>query len=136
MELLKTHNELVLFDGVCNLCTASVNFILKWESSSRLKFTSLQSPDGLLLLNEIQRNKPGTDSIMFLKGGQLLTHSSAVLAISRYLKFPISLAVIFYLVPRFIRDALYRFIARNRYFWFGKKDVCMVPDPGVQDRFL
>lgn len=136
MQLLETYQEVVLFDGVCNLCSASVNFILKWEKNSKLKFASLQSPDGLVITAEAHKQGAKMESILFVKKGKILNRSTAVLHICRYLKFPLSLCMLFSLVPRGLRDFIYNIIAKNRYRWFGKQNECMLPQPIHKNRFL
>lgn len=129
--------HIVLFDGVCNLCNASVQFLLKRDRKQRLHFASLQSEAASELLR--RHNYPqGADlnSIVFIDGEKVYTESTAVLRICRYLGFPWNWMQAFLIVPVPVRDAVYRWIARNRYRWFGKKDQCMLPEPGVAARFL
>lgn len=129
--------HIVLFDGVCNLCNASVQFLLKRDKKQRLHFASLQSDAAADLLR--RHNYPqGADlnSIVFLDGNKVYTESTAVLRICRHLGFPWNWMQAFLIVPVPVRDAVYRWIARNRYRWFGKKDQCMLPEPGVAARFL
>jgi len=128
-------NPVVFFDGVCNLCNASVQFILKRERSSVLCFAPLQGETFRAL--EIPGKELLPDSIVLFENGKLYTESAAVLRIARRLSFPWRwLALPGWLLPRFVRDPIYRFIARNRYRWFGKKDVCYLPTPELKARFL
>ncbi len=133
----KPHNKSVIFfDGYCNLCTGSVQFILKYERSGYHYFSSLQS-------DYVKKNFPGLyaegsepDSLILLENGILHHRSDAALRISRKMKFPFSLIYYLIFLPRFIRDYLYDLTARNRYRIFGKRDSCYIPDPSYSERFL
>ncbi len=126
----------VLFDGVCNLCNSSVNFILDHESGRQLKFASLQSETAKALLKPFGFPVEDLSTIVFLWNGTLYTKSGAVLRISRFLRFPWNLVCVFLIVPPFLRNLAYRIIAANRYRWFGEREQCRMPEPGVRDRFL
>lgn len=126
----------VIFDGVCELCNRSVNFVLRWERRPEIKFTANQNEPGRKLLDEfgVDPDEPGT--VFFVENGKLYKESTAALRVSRHLKFPWNLAYGFIIIPPFIRNAVYRLIARNRYRWFGKKDTCRIPTPEEMARFL
>lgn len=138
----------VFFDGTCTLCNGAVHFIIDHERSAELKFAPLQSDPARAILEplagaeETQRLVEGAtgsgdpDSIVLVENGKLYTHSTAGLLIARRLRWPWSWSVVFFVVPRFVRDAVYRFIARNRYRWFGKEETCRVPTPELRARFL
>lgn len=127
---------IILFDGVCNLCNASVQFILKRDSKAQFRFASLQSEFGKqkLLLYEIDANK--CDSVIYIYKDKAFIKSTAALQIAKKLGggWPLLYGLI--IIPRFIRDWVYGFIAKNRYRWFGKKDSCMIPSPELKSRFL
>lgn len=126
---------IVFFDGVCNLCNGAVQFILKRESQPRLKFAALQSAAFAQRAQPLMREIP--DSIIFLEAGRLFTESDAVLRISRYLRQPWPvLGCLGRIIPRWLRNPLYRFIARHRYRWFGKREACYMPTPALRGRFL
>ena len=128
--------RLLFFDGVCNLCTGVVQFIIKRDKSARFRFASLQSSAGEAFLKE---NKMPTDefaSFVYLRDGKVLMRSDAALNIARDLGGLWSLAYGFIIVPRVIRDAVYNWVARNRYKWFGRKDQCMLPTPELKARFV
>lgn len=129
------HNKIVLFDGVCNFCNSSVQFIIKHDTSNSLKFASLQSSIGQELLNKYAIPKD-VDSVIFIENNQAYTKSSAALKIANYFGGFWKLLQIFMIVPTFIRDFFYDIIAKNRYRWFGKKDSCMLPSPEIRNRFL
>lgn len=130
------HLSIVLFDGVCNLCSRSVQFILRHDRKKKFKFASLQGRTGQALLQqyEIAQNEP--NSFVLLENNKVYTRSTAVLRMLKKLGAGWSLLYIFIIIPSFIRDAVYNWVARNRYKWFGKRDSCMLPGPAWQDRFL
>lgn len=126
----------VLFDGVCNLCNATVKFIIKRDRAARFKFAPLRSSYTASLFRKLNFHSNGTDSIVLLESGKLYVRSAAALNIARRLDGLWPLLYAFIIVPRFIRDAVYDFVARNRYRWFGKKEYCEVPASGMKGRFL
>ncbi|RPE08256.1 thiol-disulfide oxidoreductase DCC family protein [Chitinophaga lutea] len=126
----------ILFDGVCLFCNASVNFVLRRDRYDRFRFAPLQSPAGEQLLVKYGLNEKKMDSFVLIENDQAFTESTAVLRVARRLGFPWSLAWGLMIVPAFIRNGVYRWIARNRYKWFGKNDQCMVPDEKVRSKFL
>lgn len=130
----KTEQHIVFFDGVCNLCNSSVRILIRNDKKARLKFAPLQSEDARELLKPF--GNIHSDSVLYLKNGILYDKSSAALQISRKLDGLWPLLIVFIIIPPFIRDAIYKQIAKNRYRWFGKKDQCMIPEEGIQDRFI
>ena len=127
---------ILLFDGYCNLCHSSVQFVLKHEKKPDLYFSSLQSPLGIELLNKYSIDPNETDSLVLIENNKAFTKSSAALRLSKHLKGIYPLAFCFIIVPPFIRNCVYDYIAKNRYKWYGKKDSCMVPNPDLNKRFL
>src|SRR5258708_637506 len=125
---------IVLFDGVCNLCNGAVRFIAANDPGGHFAFLSLQSPRGAALLGP--GSAPPAASIVVLDGGKRYEESDAVLHIAVNLRWPWPLAFGLILVPRNVRDAAYRWVARNRYGWFGRRDVCALPPPEWRERFL
>jgi predicted DCC family thiol-disulfide oxidoreductase YuxK len=128
-------NNIVLFDGVCNLCNRSVDFIIRNEKSYKLQFASLQSDVGKSIVSKSGLDEI-PDSVMLYVDGKLLVRSDAVLAISTYLNRPYAYGIIFKNVPKVLRDSVYNLIAKNRYRWFGKKETCRVPSADERERFL
>jgi predicted DCC family thiol-disulfide oxidoreductase YuxK len=126
-------SAVVFFDGVCNLCSASVRFIVEHDREGYFKLAALQSEAGKRLVGE-QTGDPG--SIVLVEDDKIYQRSTAALRIARRLDGIWKLAWVFIVVPRFIRDAVYDFVAKRRYRWFGKKDACMVPTPELRERFL
>lgn len=136
MHSTNTHNgPVLLFDGVCNLCTSSVQFIIKRDPKRKFRFASLQSAFGQEVLQQHQLNTQTFDSLVLLDGGKIYQRSTAALRIARQLSGAWSMLFIFMIVPAFIRNAVYDFIARNRYKWFGKKEACWLPTPDLQALF-
>jgi predicted DCC family thiol-disulfide oxidoreductase YuxK len=132
----------VLFDGVCNLCNGAVRFIAANDPERRFAFASLQSPQARDLLGpstssgQAAADAQEPDSVILVSGGRRYERSDAALHIALGLRAPWPLAFAAILIPRAARDAVYRWIARNRYRWFGRSDVCALPPPGLRERFL
>ena len=128
--------SIVLFDGVCNLCNTAVDFIIRHDSRGKFLFASLQSAAGQELLRHYQLPTESYDSMVLLKQGKLYLRSEAALTIAAELPGGWRLFGIFKLVPVFLRDAVYNFIARNRFRFWGKKESCRLPTPEERSRFL
>lgn len=131
-----TEHPVLLFDGVCNLCNGSVQFIIERDPDARFRFASLQSEEGQVVLSRFENRPSDLSSVVLIQDDQLYARSEAALRVARQLGGGWSLLYAFIVVPRPIRDAVYDWIARNRYRWFGKKDACMIPSPDLQSRFL
>lgn len=136
MRKSKSKDAVLLFDGVCNLCNTSVQFILKHEKRSMLKFSAIQSEAGQRLLSQYRIDPVHTNSVILIKEGKVYTESDAVFTTSQFLRFPFNLGKVLMIVPKPIRNFLYRKVANNRYRWFGKKDSCMIPTSELKNRFL
>ena len=130
------NNPIILFDGVCNFCNSSVNFVIEPEKKSVIKLAALQSDTGQQLLQQFNLSTSEFNSFIFIEAGNIYTASTAALKVSKYLTALWPLLYGFIIVPRFIRDGIYNWISKNRYKWFGKKDQCMIPTPEVRSRFL
>ena len=131
-------HPVVLFDGVCNLCSAAVQFILDRDRRGRFRFAALQSEVGAALLQRFGVAVPegDPDTVLLLEGGAVYSHSSAALRIARRLDGAWPALYALMLLPRPLRDAGYRWIARNRYRWFGRTEQCRLPTPELRARFL
>ncbi|TNE73801.1 thiol-disulfide oxidoreductase DCC family protein [bacterium] len=130
------HHSIVYFDGVCNLCNASVDFIIKRDLKAKFKFASLQSDLGQKILQENQFNSDDYDSFILEQNGNVYIKSSAAIRVAMQIGFPWSLLGVFLAIPPFIRNIVYSFIAKNRYKWFGKKETCRLPTPEERARFI
>lgn len=125
-----------MFDGVCNFCSGSVNFIIERDRQNRFKFAPLQSEIGERLLREHGIDKEKTDSVILIDDGKAFTHSTAALKIAKHLSGIWSWFYFFIVVPKPVRDFFYKWIAKNRYRLFGKMDACMMPTPEIRKKFL
>ena len=128
---------IVLFDGVCNLCVSSVQFILKYDLKNTFLFSSLQSDYSLKLSENLNFDYTNLKTILLvdLEKNKVYNKSTAALLIATKLKFPISLMGVFFIIPKPLRDIVYLFISNNRYKWFGKKEQCYLPTPELLKRF-
>jgi len=129
-------DKIVFFDGECVLCNSSVDFLLKKDRKKRLKFASLQSELASDMLQIIQNDPAGTETIIFYDEGRLLIKSTAVLHIAAHLGPPWRAFAVFLIIPRNWRDYLYDLIARKRAKWFGKREHCRVPDQETSGRII
>ena len=131
----KNQTALIAFDGVCMLCQSSVHFILKRDTKDYFRFIPLEQIDKH---GEWARLLPEkrVDSIVLMENNKIYTQSSAVLRIVLHLSGLYPLLFVFMVIPRPLRDMVYDFIAKNRYRWFGKHDLCMIPDPSIAHKFL
>ena len=127
---------LILFDGVCNLCNGTVQFIIKRDPEGKFKFASLQSDFGRSQLQRFNLNQDILHSIVVVDGDQVLERSDAALRIAKHLGNPWKALTLFKILPKFFRDACYNLIATNRYRIFGKQDSCMIPTPERKERFV
>lgn len=117
------HEAILFYDGYCGLCNSSVQFVLRHEKSATLIFAALQSDFGKSELSTLQ---PLPDSLILRENGNFYVESDAALRLCRYLKWYWRWMQLFLLVPKFVRNTVYRWIARNRYTWFGKVDYCSI----------
>ncbi|MGX9290568.1 thiol-disulfide oxidoreductase DCC family protein [Bacillus sp. A015] len=128
--------HLILFDGVCNVCSGAVQFVIKRDPNERMMFASLQSDTGQRILQEHGLPLDEFNSFIYIEEGTLYTKSTGILKATRHLKGIYRWSSILLAIPRPIRDWFYQLIAKNRYKWFGQKTSCMMPTPDIQKRFL
>lgn len=133
---LAAGRPIVLFDGVCNLCNGAVQFIVRRDPKAAFRFAALQSEAGAEVLCSLGEPADDLATMVLVENGRAYKRSSAALRIARRLRFPWPILVVFLAVPPFLRDAVYAWIARNRYRWFGKQDACLVPTAELRERFL
>lgn len=136
MSEVDIDHPLIIFDGVCNYCCGVVNFIIKRDPRGLFRFAPFQSEAAERILGKFNYPAASLDSFVLIEEGKLYTKSEAGLRVQKLLGGIYSLLYAFIVVPAPLRDAVYDFIARNRYRWFGKKEECMIPDPGIRSRFL
>ena len=134
---MEDNKKIILFDGVCNLCNGAVQFIIKRDKKDVFRYAALQSEIGEQLVAERGIDTSKVDSIILIEPGRAYyTKSDAALEIGRDFGGLWKALALFTWIPRTFRDAIYDFVARNRYRWFGKKDACMIPTPELQAKFL
>lgn len=126
----------ILFDGVCNLCNASVQFVLLRDKKDYFRFASLQSEYGQVTLQKFNLPTQNFDSFILVENDVLYTQSTAALRVAKNISGAWKLLYAFIIIPPFIRNLVYNFIAKNRYKWFGKKEECMIPQPEWEQKFL
>lgn len=137
-SLVKISNEhpILLFDGVCNLCNWTVQFVIERDPDAQFKFASLQSEEGQELLQHFGLPQKDLSTVILIEKEKAYFRSTAALRMARHLKSPWKITYVLLILPTFIRDFFYKKIALNRYKWFGQKDSCMIPTPELQSRFL
>lgn len=128
-------NPVILFDGVCNLCSRSVQFIIRHDSAKTFRFASLQSSFGQNILKLYHLSANNFNSFILLENGNIYLRSTAALLVTKRLDGFIKLLYGFIIIPAIIRNAFYNIIANNRYKWFGKKDECWLPTPELKSLF-
>jgi len=137
MNQLPKHKKLILFDGVCNLCNSTVQYVIKHDKKDKFRFAPLQSEIGKSIIKKYNIDPVKTDSLLLYSNQNgLQVKSTAALHIAKHLGFPNSIMAVFLLVPTFIRNGVYDYIAKNRYTWYGKKEACMIPTPELKAKFL
>ena len=129
-------DNVVIFDGVCNLCARSVRFILDHEADQTLRFTPLQSPAGTRLMHDLGLDPEDASTFVLIADGKAYVKSDAAIRLSRYFRRAWKPLGIIKIIPRQIRDWAYDVVARKRYRWFGRLDSCMVPTAELRARFI
>lgn len=129
-------HPIILFDGVCNFCNGAVNFTIKRDKQKKIRFAALQSDAGRQLVQQLGLPADDMRSFLFIENGKVYNRSTAALKVCRYLSglWPLCYGLI--IVPSFIRNCIYDWIAKNRYKWFGERQECMIPTPDIKARFL
>ena len=135
-NVLFPEKPLVLFDGVCNLCSSAVQFIIEHDAEGKIMFCSLQSERGQAILQHLGMNVADFDTFIFVENGTANVRSTGALKVMAHFGGWWRFWSVFQYVPRLIRDFFYNIVARNRYRWFGKKDECWLPTPELKKRFL
>jgi predicted DCC family thiol-disulfide oxidoreductase YuxK len=130
------NTQIILFDGVCNFCNSSINFIIDHDPEKHFKFTPLQSDLGQEILKKFNKNTGDFDSVILLKNNQLYQKSEAAVEIAKYLSGAWKYLSFFGILPTFFLNFFYDIVAKNRYKIFGKTDECRMPTPELRERFL
>lgn len=132
------NKQLILFDGVCNLCNSSVLYVIKRDKNEKFLFAPLESDIGKKIIQKFNIDTKETDSILLYNPlkDSLTYKSTAALLIAKQLGFPTNILTLFLIVPKVIRNWVYNYIAKNRYKWYGKKESCMIPTPELKAKFI
>ena len=137
MESLPKNKKIILFDGVCNLCNASVEFVIQHDKKDIFRFVAIQSDLGTTIIKHIGIDSKNIDSIVLYEPGVAYYYkSNAALEIAKDLSGLFHYASLFRIIPTFLRNPIYDYVATNRYKWYGKQDSCMIPKPEMENRFL
>jgi len=130
--------QLILFDGVCNLCNSSVLFVIKRDQEDKFLFAPLQSHAGTSITSKFNIDTQKVDSILLYNPvkEKVYSKSTAALKVAQHLHFPTNLMTVFFIVPTIIRNWVYDYVAKNRYRWYGKMEACMIPTPELKAKFL
>lgn len=133
---MDTLSAIVIFDGACNFCVGSVNFILRHEQAPELRFVPIQTSTGQRLVRELGFDPADAKTFVLVEGERAYARSTAAIRLARYLRWPWRMLGAAGIVPRPIRDWAYDRFAANRYRWFGRRNECMVPTPALRSRFV
>lgn len=137
IESLPKNKQLILFDGVCNLCNSSIQYVIKHDKKNLFMFAPLQSETGKYIIKAYKIDIEKTDSILLYSNENgLSSKSTAAIKVARHLGFPRNVMSVFFIIPAFIRNWVYDYIAKNRYKWYGKQEACMIPTPELKSKFL
>ncbi len=136
MGAIDSLKPVILFDGVCNLCNSSVLFVIKHDRAARFSFATLQSTFGQRQRKKFNLPLNNLDTLLLVKDGRLLIRSAAALEIAKNLDGLWPGFYVFKIIPTFLRDGVYDFVAKKRYEWFGKRESCMIPTPELRSRFI
>ena len=129
-------HKIILFDGVCNLCSSTVQKVIENDTGNQFKFASLQSEFGQEFLSENNLPEDEFNTIILIEGNKFYMKSDAALRIGKELKGIYKLSGLLFVFPKFIRNLVYDFVSRNRYKWFGKRESCWLPTPELQQKFI
>jgi len=127
---------IIIFDSICNLCVESVQFVIKYDKNAKFKFLQFQSRLGQNYLENYNLKFKNLETLVLIRNDKIYLKSDAALEIAKHLDGKWKYLYVFKIIPRFLRDAIYMYISRNRYKFFGKKDICMTPSKEIQERFL
>jgi predicted DCC family thiol-disulfide oxidoreductase YuxK len=137
IDILPKNKKIILFDGVCNMCNTAINQVIDYDKKDQFRFVSLQSDLGIKIQEYLGIAHQSLDTIiLYIPNEAYYLRSTAALKIMNEFSGAWKLTKVFYIIPAFIRDHIYNFIAKNRYRWFGKKDQCRIPTPELKSKFL
>ncbi|MDZ7898733.1 MAG: thiol-disulfide oxidoreductase DCC family protein [Arcicella sp.] len=130
------NTQIILFDGVCNFCNSSINFIIDHDPEKNFKFAPLQSEFGQAILKQFNKNTEDFDSVILLKNSQLYQKAEAAVEVTKHLSGAWKYLAVFGILPTFFLNFFYDIIAKNRYKIFGKSEICRIPTPELRERFI
>ncbi|MFA5299428.1 MAG: DCC1-like thiol-disulfide oxidoreductase family protein [Lutibacter sp.] len=130
------NKSIILFDGVCNLCNTSANFVIKHDKNGQFLFASFQSDAAKEILLQFNLKNLNEETVILIENNKVYDKSTAALKIAKQLEDGFKVLYGFIIIPRFLRDWVYSLIANHRYNWFGKRKSCMIPSPELKNRFL
>ncbi|MFC2130771.1 thiol-disulfide oxidoreductase DCC family protein [Bacteroidota bacterium] len=134
--MYKKENPLIIFDGICNLCNSTIEFVIKEDKKKIFRFSSMQSVYAKDVLLNFRLNIKADNSVILIDKGKVYTKSTAIIRILKKLGFYYRVfAYLMFIIPAPLRNLLYNFISYNRYKWFGKRKNCTVPQKELEDRF-
>ncbi|GAB4132791.1 MAG: thiol-disulfide oxidoreductase DCC family protein [Bacteroidia bacterium] len=136
MTPVPTDKSIVLFDGVCNFCNNSINFIIRNDVKDRFRFAPLQSELGKKIQQQFHLDDEQLSSVILIENNKIYTKTTAALRIAKKLKGLWPLMYAFIIIPYPVRDIAYNIIAKYRYKWWGQKDACMIPTPEIRNKFI
>lgn len=136
LHAVMNQQSIILFDGVCSLCNSVIQFIIKRDKKNYFSFASLQSVQGQKILSQCNPPPNDVNSFVLVENGKPYTRSTGALKVAKKLNGLWPLLYCFIIIPKFIRDGLYKWIAGHRYKWFGRKNECMIPPAELRARFL
>jgi len=132
---MEKQNPVILFDGVCNLCNGTVDFLLKRDRKKQFRYAALQSKTGKALIQKYHFSEQ-TDSVILIKLNKAYFESDAAIEIANMLPYPWRLGIFFKIIPKYVRNKIYKWVAKNRYRWFGKRKTCRIPTPEENEFFM
>jgi predicted DCC family thiol-disulfide oxidoreductase YuxK len=135
-DVTQIPDSIVLFDGVCNLCSALVQFVIRHDTAAKFRFAAIQSEIGRAIFQSHGLDPADLQTFVFILDGKMHMRSDAAIEVVSRFGGAWRFFTVFRLVPRVARDWIYSMVARNRYRWFGRRDVCMIPTPEIKERFL
>ena len=127
---------IIIFDGICNLCNATVLFLINRDKKNIFKFVSMQSDIAKQIFKEYNINFKNLDTIIFIEKNDFYIKSDAIIRIFKKLNYPWKVFYFLKFIPKFIRDRIYDIVANNRYNWFGRRNTCMIPSNETKSKFL
>lgn len=130
------YDHVIVFDGICNFCNASVNFVMERDPEKAFKFATLQSEAGQEVLKFNKLNAQDFETFLYIQNGHVFSQSTAALKVAQRLSAPWPMLYLFRVIPQSIRDSVYRFVGKRRYQWMGKREVCRIPTTAEQERFV